>query len=172
MDNLNFYIVEFERLKHEQLKRIEFRDHMIYLTLIAIGTVFAFCLEKPEFNFAFLVLPFFCIIMGWTYYVNDRKVSAISDYINNKLIPKIAAITDQPITDNWEIIRKNEPDRIFRKWFQLLIDVSLFCASSVISIVAYFILNDYFDWSHLVIVIIEGALILILLVLFIISSQK
>ena len=73
----NFLIKEYEKLKDEQLKRIEFRDHMIYLTLGVVGAIFSFCLEKPEYNIAFLVLPFICTILGWTYFANDRKVSEI-----------------------------------------------------------------------------------------------
>ncbi|MBI5371266.1 MAG: class I SAM-dependent methyltransferase [Sphingobacteriales bacterium] len=172
MDNLAFYTAEYGKLKDEQLKRIEFRDHMIYLTLIALGTVFAFCLEKPQYNIAFLVLPFFCIIMGWTYYANDRKVSSIGDYINNSLIPKIASITNQPIEETWESMRKNDPDRKFRKWFQLLIDVSLFCISSAASIFAFYLYHDCICWTHNLVAGVASLLIITLSIFFIKNSHK
>jgi hypothetical protein len=43
--NFTFLIKEYEKLKDEQHKRIEFRDHMIYLTLATIGKVFSFAFE-------------------------------------------------------------------------------------------------------------------------------
>lgn len=172
MDNLAFYTAEYGKLKDEQLKRIEFRDHMIYLTLIALGTVFAFCLEKPQYNIAFLVLPFFCIIMGWTYFANDRKVSAIGDYINDNLVPKIVAITNQPISDGWESLRKTDPNRQFRKWFQFLIDISLFCLSSAASIISFYTFHDCICWPHHLTAVIAGVLIVTLIVLFAKSMHK
>ncbi len=57
-NNFTFLIKEYEKLKDEQHKRIEFRDNMIYLTLAVIGTVFSFALQKPDLNIALLVLTF------------------------------------------------------------------------------------------------------------------
>lgn len=36
---LNIYLLEFEKLKEEQIHRIGFRDNLIYATLIAITAV-------------------------------------------------------------------------------------------------------------------------------------
>lgn len=172
MDNLSFYISEYEHLKEEQLKRIEFRDHMIYLTLVAIGSVFAFSIEKHEYSFTFLVLPFFCIIMGWTYYANDRKVSSIGCYIKDKLLPKIESITNQPIGENWETIRGRELDRNTRKYIQLFIDVSLFSFSSFISIYVFYYLNTSISWYQYIIIVVESFLTLLLFILFVRNSHN
>ena len=53
----DFLISTFEVLKDEQLKRIEFIDRMIYLTLVAIGGIFSFAIENSNYNLALLVLP-------------------------------------------------------------------------------------------------------------------
>lgn len=87
--NFTFLIMEYEKLKDEQHKHLEFRDHMIYLTLAAIGTVFSFALEKPDLNIALLVLPFLCIVLGWTYLAIDGKISAIGNYIRTCIVPKL-----------------------------------------------------------------------------------
>ena len=171
MDNLSFYTNEYQSLKNEQLKRIEFRDNIIYLTLVSIGSIFAFCFEKPQFHIAFLVLPYFCIIMGWTYYTNDRKVTSIGEYINKYSIPIIEGITNQTIPNHWENKRKEEPGRKFRKNFQLLIDISLFCFSSVTSIVVFYSFHECVCWPQHLVAITEIILILILSFLFWKNSQ-
>ena len=51
------YLKEFEKLKDEQTQRIGYRDNLVYATLIAIGGVFAYSLEKADHFSVMLVLP-------------------------------------------------------------------------------------------------------------------
>jgi hypothetical protein len=46
---IHFLVTEYWKLKDEQHSRIEYRDHMTYLTLGAIGAVFSFAIEKPDY---------------------------------------------------------------------------------------------------------------------------
>ena len=127
MEDINnkFLFIEYDKLKDEQHKRIEFRDHMIYLTLVGIGAVFSFALEKPNFNIAFLVLPFMCIVLGWTYLANDEKISSIGNYIRTVLLPKIQNSNfESNKTNSWEHFLKSDKRRNQRKLIQLIIDVS------------------------------------------------
>ncbi|MES2458471.1 MAG: hypothetical protein V4594_23150 [Bacteroidota bacterium] len=163
MDNREFYLEQFKVLKTEELTRIGFRDNMIYISLVAIGTVFAFCLQKPEYDFGLLVLPFFCIIMGWTYFNNDKKVNTIGAYLNKHLIP---ILKDNDEVCSWGEFRKLEVDRIERKSIQLGVDISLFCLSSSVSIFAFFINHGETNWFYPLVAVIEFICIFYLATLF------
>ncbi len=164
-NNFLFLIKEYEKLKDEQYKRIEFRDHMIYLTLAAIGTVFSFALEKPDLNIALLVLPFLCIVLGWTYLSNDEKISAIGNYVRCCLVPKLAEHSSDEklsLTGHWEDYLRQDKSRRQRKWFQLFVDLSIFCFSGLTSIIAFYLLHDIPNGYHIIISIGEGLLLLFL----------
>jgi hypothetical protein len=164
-NNFTFLIKEYEKLKDEQHKRIEFRDHMIYLTLAAIGTVFSFALEKPDLNIALLVLPFLCIVLGWTYLVNDEKISAIGNYVRTCLVPKLTEHNPEdklPISGHWEDFLKKDKSRRQRKWFQLFIDLSIYCFSGAISIISFYKLHGNINLYFILVSIAEGLLLLLL----------
>lgn len=169
--NINtFFITEYEKLKDEQHKRIEFRDQMIYLTLAAVGGVFSFALEKPDLNFALLVLPFLCSVLGWTYLNNDEKISSIGNYIRTILISKIKSLDSSEnnlLSDNWEEFVRKDSLRKQRKLFQLFVDLSIFCISSIISIISFFVLHPNLNWYHFLVAISEFLLILFLATQFI-----
>ena len=165
-----FLVKEYEKLKDDLFFRIEFRDHMIYLTLAAIGGVFSFALEKPDLNVALLVLPFLCIVLGWTYLGNDEKISAIGKYIRTVLIPKINSSDNSGnylLADNWEEFLRNDRLRRQRKLFQLFIDLSIFCISGVISIISFFVLHSSCSWYFILTAIFESLIILFLAIQFI-----
>ena len=173
-NNFGFLIKEYEKLKDEQNKRIEFRDQMIYLTLTAIGTIFSFSFEKPDLNIALLLLPFVCIVLGWTYLTNDEKISAIGNYVRTCLVPKLRECHPDdklPLNNHWELFSKNDTLRSQRKWFQLFIDLCVFCISGFISIVSFYHLHDILTWSQIILSIIEGILILYLSAQFIIYAD-
>lgn len=160
-----FLIKEYEKLKDEQHKRIEFRDHMIYLTLAAIGGVFSFALEKPDLNVALLVLPFLCVVLGWTYLGNDEKISAIGKYIRTVLITKIKSSDSADsnlLSDNWEEFLRKDRLRRQRKVFQLFVDLSIFCVSGVVSIISFFVLHSSCHWYFVLTAICELLFILFL----------
>lgn len=143
--NFTYLIAEYEKLKDEQQKRIGFRDNMIFVTLAAIGAVFSFSLENPQYNIALLVLPFICITLGWTYLVNDEKISSIGGYLKKDLIPKISEYgksENLTLESNWEVYLKKSESRKQRKWIQLFVDLSIFCISGFLSIIALYILRD------------------------------
>ncbi len=163
--NFTFLIKEFEKLKDEQYKRIEFRDHMIYLTLAAIGAVFSFALEKPDYDIALLVLPFSCIVLGWTYLTNDEKISAIGNYIRTCLVPKLTEHNPYDklsLEGHWEDFLKKDKSRKQRKWFQLFIDLSIYCFSGFISIISFYKLHNTVSWYFVLISIGEGILLIFL----------
>lgn len=164
-NNFSFLIKEYEKLKDEQRKRIEFRDQMVYLTLGVVGTVFSFAVEKPDLTSAYLVLPFICMILGWTYLVNDEKITSIATYVRKGLIPKLDQLSrdkNDALAETWEDFRRSDSLRKQRKWLQLIVDLSLFCLSGAFSIIAFLIFSKNLSWYHIVIMVFEGQFILYL----------
>jgi len=157
---------EYEKLKDEQIRRIVARDYMIYLTLGAIGSVFAFGFLNQELNIAFLLLPYFLVIMGWNYYNNDRKISLISKYIEN-----VITINNPNCKSSWESFRKKNKGRIFRKYYQLTINILLFIFTSIVSVVVFTKFNNEIGYLHYLLIFIVGILGFILLTLFVSSSH-
>jgi hypothetical protein len=83
------YLQEYEKLKSEQTQRIGFRDNLIYVTLGVFGTVITFAVSSKANYYALLIVPWVCLILGWTYLVNDEKISAIGKYIRLTLAERI-----------------------------------------------------------------------------------
>ena len=78
------YLQEYSKLKDEQAQRIGFRDNLLYVTLALFGTVLAFALGEKANPYALLVLPWVSLVLGWTYVVNDQKISALGRYIRHE----------------------------------------------------------------------------------------
>jgi hypothetical protein len=86
---LEILLKEYDKLKSEQTQRIGFRDNLLYVTLGLFVTVVSFAISSQANYYAFLVLPWVCLILGWNYVVNDEKISAIGKYIRYKLVDKV-----------------------------------------------------------------------------------
>jgi hypothetical protein len=86
---LNAYYHEYDKLKDEQIQRIGFRDNMIYVNLIAVGAVAAFAVSDVAYLHVLFVIPWVCFVLGWTYLVNDEKISAIGRYVRLELVEKV-----------------------------------------------------------------------------------
>jgi len=150
MSSKEFLIAEYNKLKDEQHKRIAFRDQMIYISLGAIGSVFSFAIENPKFYIALLILPFIILILGWTYLVNDEKISSIGNYIKTILIPKLYDSSNQTYIESWETHLKTDKKRKQRKIIQLIVDLLIFCLSSIASIIAFFFLEYDFSIGYII----------------------
>jgi hypothetical protein len=158
-------IKEYEKLKDEQRSRIEFRDHMIFLTLGANGAVFSFALEHSEYYSALLILPFVCIVLGWTYLTNDEKITSISNYLRTKLFVQIDQFSQtggSEVIYSWEDFLKRDIKRKKRKVAQFVIDISLFILTGLFSITSYFFLSNTFRLDSILISIIEFSFLVYL----------
>ncbi|WP_242056765.1 MULTISPECIES: hypothetical protein [Oscillatoriales] len=137
---LEVYLKEYEKLKDEQTQRIGFRDNLLYVTLGAFGAVISFALANTTNYYALLVIPWVCLILGWTYLVNDEKISALGRYIRLNLVEKIkeqTGHTDIESIFGWEIVHRSDRRRKRRKIEQLIIDEITFVFSGVIALVAF-----------------------------------
>ena len=114
MDAGKVLLAEYERLKDEQKTRIGFRDNLIYATLASIAAVVAATLSSRGNNALLLLIPPVCLLLGWTYLVNDEKVSAIGRYIRKDLGPRLArrtTLTEAEIF-GWETAHRADRDRV------------------------------------------------------------
>lgn len=158
---------EYDKLKSEQAQRIGFRDNLLYVTLALFGTIISVAISNPSNYSTLLVIPWTCLILGWTYIVNDEKISAIGRYIRLKLVDKVKEYTgcqDQDLETlfGWEIAHRSDSHRRRRKIQQLIVDEITFTISGIIAIVVFWNLVPH---APLLIAILSGVEVLLLIVL-------
>ncbi len=63
------HLNEYVKLKDEQIARLRFRDNLLYVTLVAFGGIISYAImsDQTQYYYAFLVLPWVCLVLGWTY---------------------------------------------------------------------------------------------------------
>ena len=162
---LRVWLAEYEKLKTEQTQRIGFRDNLLYVTLGLFGVIFPPAISNSANYYALLVIPWICLILGWTYLVNDEKISAIGRYIRLTLVESIKVKTGNSNIETlfaWEIAHRSDLRRGRRKIEQLVIDELTFVISGIISLATFLMLVP----SPTIAVYVLGSLeFLILLVL-------
>jgi Ca2+/Na+ antiporter len=159
------YLKEYEKLKSEQTQRIGFRDNLLYVTLGVFGTVISFALSNQANYYALLVIPWVCLILGWTYLVNDEKITAIGRYIRLTLAEKIKEHTGHADIESifgWEIAHRSDSRRKRRKIEQLIVDQITFVFSGVIALIAFWLLVSKPPLAVNILGLIELILLLIL----------
>lgn len=140
---LEILLAEYNCLKSEQAQRIGFRDNLLYVTLGVFGAVVSFAVSDPSHYYALLVIPWVCLILGWTYVVNDEKISAIGRYIRYELVDKIKEHTEYDDLETlfgWEIAHRDDKHRKRRKIQQLIVDEITFVASGLIALGVFWFL--------------------------------
>ncbi|WP_093710697.1 hypothetical protein [Streptomyces sp. 2131.1] len=116
-------LAEYDRLKEEQKTRIGFRDNLLYFTLAAITAVLAVTVHSGQSRLL-LSAPAICLILGWTYLVNDEKISAIGCYVRDQLGPRLAELSSaQGAVFGWEAYHRNAAGRTLRKRLQTAVDL-------------------------------------------------
>jgi hypothetical protein len=152
---------EYDRLKEEQSQRIGTRDNLMYATLVSIAGVVVGTYQADSVDLL-LLLPPVCVVLGWTYLVNDEKVSAIGRYIRTDLGPRLAGLvgTTQPVF-RWEGSHRSDRRRRSRKVFQLAVDLTTFCFPGMIAILIRCI-DGRFSIFTAMIVTVETIMVLFL----------
>lgn len=122
-------VLEYEHIKDEQKSRIGFRDNLLYATLASMAGVVALSID-PETRAALLLLPPVSLLLGWTYLINDEKISAIGRYIREQIGPRLAVLqSDREKVFGWESAHRSDPRRTVRKQIQLGVDLIAFCGA-------------------------------------------
>jgi hypothetical protein len=137
-------LAEYQSVKDEQKARIGFRDNLLYVTLAAVAAVIAATAQAKEASML-LALPPVCVVLGWTYLVNDEKISAIGAYVRENLGPRLAGLA-QPgggiEAFGWETAHRGDARRRSRKAVQTFVDLTAFCAVPLAALVVFWVDGD------------------------------
>ncbi|WP_329334548.1 hypothetical protein OG866_13560 [Streptomyces sp. NBC_00663] len=132
-------LAEYQTVKDEQKARIGFRDNLLYVTLTVVAAVIAAAAQAKQASML-LALPPVCVVLGWTYLVNDQKISAIGAYVRGELAPKLAELV-QPGSElqvfGWENAHRGDARRGSRKALQLAVDLLAFCGVPLAALVVF-----------------------------------
>ncbi|WP_330338020.1 hypothetical protein [Streptomyces sp. NBC_00557] len=131
---------EYQVLKEEQRARIGFRDNLLYASLGSMAAVVAAVIGGGPHLQLLLLLPPVSLLLGWTYLVNDQKISAIGRYIREELTPRLTALTDSQESEpifGWETVHRSDRRRTSRKWLQFAVDLLTFCGTSMAAVVVF-----------------------------------
>ncbi|MEU5365478.1 hypothetical protein ABZ354_18735 [Streptomyces sp. NPDC005925] len=133
-------LAEYQTVKDEQKARIGFRDNLLYVTLAVVAAVIA-AAAQAEQPAMLLALPPVCVVLGWTYLVNDEKITAIGHYVRDQLGPRLArhaaAADDAFPTFGWEAYHRGDTRRRSRKTIQAVIDLTAFCGVPLAALVVF-----------------------------------
>ncbi|GHG97964.1 hypothetical protein [Streptomyces lanatus] len=134
-------LAEYQSVKDEQKARIGFRDNLLYVTLAVVAAVIAAAAQAKQPSML-LALPPVCVVLGWTYLVNDQKISAIGAYVREELGPRLAALA-QPgggfEAFGWETAHRGDARRGSRKAVQLVVDLLAFCGVPLAALVLFWV---------------------------------
>lgn len=167
---LSVYLQEYGKLKDEQTKRIGFRDNLLYVTLGLFGTVLALSLGDKANPYALLALPWVSLVLGWTYLVNDEKITAIGRYIRYDLVEKVSHLTgmaelgveEAESVFGWEIAHRGDEGRQRRKIEQLIVDELAFVVSGIVALATFWVLVPQIHWLAQILGWIEIILLVVL----------
>ncbi|WP_328562754.1 hypothetical protein [Streptomyces coelicoflavus] len=137
-------LAEYESVKGEQRARIGFRDNLLYVTLAVVAAVIAAAAQSKQPSML-LALPPVCVVRGWTYLVNDQKISAIGLYVRDDLGPRLAGLAAHGsgfATFGWEAYHRTDTRRRSRKAIQAVIDLTAFCAVPLAALVVFWSNGD------------------------------
>ena len=126
---------EYERLKEEQIHRIGTRDNLVYANLLSLAGVVAATIQANSPHML-LLLPPVCVIFGWTYLVNDEKVSAIGRYMRDVLGARLGRLAGEPVL-GWEDFHRADSRRRSRKLGQLTVDLTTFAVPALVALVGF-----------------------------------
>lgn len=162
---LEVFLKEYDKLKTEQTQRIGFRDNLLYVTLGVFGAVVSFAVSSPSNYPALLVIPWVSLILGWTYVVNDEKISAIGRYVRLTLVEKVKEKTGYSDIESifgWEIAHRSDNRRKRRKIEQLIVDEITFVLSGIFALVGFFVSVPQAALLIIIVAIIELLLLIVL----------
>ena len=137
---------------------------MIYVNLTAVGVAAAFAVSDVTRLHVLLVIPWVCFVLGWTYLVNDEKISAIGRYIRLTLVDSLSSKLAIPENQlfGWEIAHRDDKRRKQRKLYQLLVDEITFCLSGLVAIGLFWFLFPIAGTLWFVVSIFESVLLIVL----------
>jgi hypothetical protein len=102
--------------------------------------------SNPYQFHALLLAAWVTLILGWTYVVNDQKISAIGEYTRESL--KNAFDSEDKNLFGWEWFHAEDEPRWRRKFEQLVIDELSFTVVGIVAVFLFLFLSpNYGRWS-------------------------
>jgi len=133
-DELDVLRDELKLLKDEQRDRIRARDNLIYSVIVASAAIVgAARVTGPALP---LLLPLVTLVLGWTYLVNDHKVTAIGRYLSTDLGPRLSTASGGEAL-RWETHHRSDRARRQRKCLQLAVDLMVFVLPGAAALLWY-----------------------------------
>jgi hypothetical protein len=129
-------LAEYQSVKDEQKARIGFRDNLLYVTLAVVAAVVAAAAQAKQTSML-LALPPVCVVLGWTYLINDEKISAIGAYVRGDLGPRLAELASTEVAFRWETAHRGDSRRVSRKVIQCGVDLLAFCVVPLAGLIVY-----------------------------------
>jgi hypothetical protein len=131
-------LAEYQAVKDEQKTRIGFRDNLLYVTLTVVAAVVAAAAQAGRTSMLLALAPV-CVVLGWTYLVNDQKISAIGAYVREQLGPRLAVVAgaQEAAVFQWEVVHRGDARRFSRKLVQCVVDLLAFCLVPLSALVVY-----------------------------------
>lgn len=120
-------LAEYKQIKAEQVARINTRDNLMYVTLVAIAGALTISARSRGY---LLLVPAVAFVLGWTYLANDHMISAIGRYVREH--PALPGM-------RWETDHPADRRRRSRKRIQLAVDLGTFCGSGLAALVAFWL---------------------------------
>ncbi|MCM2415564.1 MULTISPECIES: hypothetical protein [unclassified Streptomyces] len=153
-------LAEYEHIKQEQRARIGFRDNLIYATLGVMAAVIGSTLARGGHLEMLLLLPPLSVVLGWTYLVNDEKISAVGRYIRDDLSPRLQELASvRTAVFGWESAHRRDTRRRSRKRFQLAVDLMTFCGAPLAALAVYWLLGPT-PWPLVTIALTETFMVI------------
>ncbi|MFF5769157.1 hypothetical protein ACFY8V_03115 [Streptomyces californicus] len=130
-------LAEYDRLKEEQKTRIGFRDNLLYFTLAAVTAVVTVAVHSGQSRLL-LSASAICLILGWTYLVNDEKITAIGCYVRDQLGPRLGELSSaRGAVFGWEVYHRNVAGRTMRKRLQTAVDLFTYLILPLVCTIAF-----------------------------------
>jgi hypothetical protein len=135
----NCDLLEFDKLKDEQIGRLAYRDNLFYLTMGIIGGIFATYFAYSEAKVVLLWLPFAMFIVGVAHLTCERRIQDIGLYVRRHLAPRVAVLAGRDPSDvfAWETFFRNEKWHPWRKRLQQMSCYMLYVLTGIIAVCTY-----------------------------------
>lgn len=126
-------LLEFEKLKDEQIGRLTYRDTLFYFTMTIIGGALAIACSERDKQAAeiLLIVPYTVFIAGVAHITCDRRIEDIGIYIRDELAAVVArkSNADPSTIFAWEQFFRRAQFHTWRKFLQFIANEMLYAVS-------------------------------------------